>query len=412
MVLLNTIKAAAAMSAILDVNKSSAQPYSPQNLVLADCGIGTNSSNITWSTSRQMNWYKGPVWLSAAEDDPVTPDLAVEMPYGDGQYPWTYKGASAVFPNGDTWSVWIEDGTAEPLRAGKAMGTKDGGTTLACYTYRRPLGASIAANGQGGTHCVSAFVCNNGKDGPRSALPPASTSDDPVPDAPIPSIAVPGASATGAPDLGASSSDTPGPGPAAPDNGTTYQPPFANSSSATLGISVEMSPRPVVWYGTVSHFLSSVRFTSSGICSPAPFENGENSTVTARCQGTVDSPINILPILFDAFKNLGSLSGPGFFAVTPGSSAPFANASSDTTLTLPATFNMTVSDEATGIVMGYMGYEVTTPEHSLGIHCYECNATKFTDNYNSAIAAAFNVLQPVYTQVAIKSRCTFDMVCW
>ncbi|KAK1996347.1 hypothetical protein LX36DRAFT_723455 [Colletotrichum falcatum] len=372
MTISRTLKALTAMSSLN--LQHHAHVNTDQNLVLADCGIGSNLENATWSTSRQMNWYKGSVWSTPAETDPALPDLLVQMPYGHGKYPWNFEGASATFPNGETWSAWIEDGTPETLRAGKAMSTKDGGTTLWCYTYRgRPLGPSVSGN----STCTSAFVCNYLETGP-------------TPWARAPGAAVPS------------------------DNGTVFTDTSNNSSAVgnTLAVKVEVSPRPALWYGTINQFLSSIIFTNSGICSPNSFSNRLNSTVTARCQGTNDTPLNFLPIFFNVLKNLGSLPGPDGYFIHNRGPAPFANDTADDTLTLPATFNLTTYDMATGNLKGFIGYEIVWPEQGMGVHCNDCNTTEFDTNYNAAVASAFDVLYPTYSQVVIESKCTFNTLCW
>ncbi|KAG7106383.1 hypothetical protein HYQ44_013979 [Verticillium longisporum] len=143
---------------------SIAQENWNQNLVLADCGIGTNPENATWSTSRQINWYHDAIWPTSEEINPIAPDQAVEMPYGDGKYPWNFEGASAILPNGDLWSVWINDGTPEPERAGRASSPMNGGTELWCYTYRnRPISTAVSNSS---SICVTAFICNHLGTGP------------------------------------------------------------------------------------------------------------------------------------------------------------------------------------------------------------------------------------------------------
>ncbi|KZL87589.1 hypothetical protein CI238_01441 [Colletotrichum incanum] len=372
MTISRTLKALTAMTSLNLHNH--AYVNTDQNLVLADCGIGSNPENQTWSTSRQMNWYKGAIWSTSAETDPAPPNLVVEMPYGDGEYPWNFEGASATFPNGETWSAWIEDGTPELFHAGKAMSTKDGGTTLWCYTYRgRPVGMSASGN----STCTSAFVCNHLESGP-------------TPWARIPGMATPS------------------------DNGTVFTG-APNSSSAagnTLTVKVEISPRPAVWYGTINHFLSSIIFTTDGVCSPNPFSNRLNSTVTTRCLGTNHTPLNFLPVFFNVLKNLGSLSGSDGYFVHNHGPAPFANDTSDDTLTLPDTFNLTAYDMVTGELKGFIGYEMKWSEPGMGIHCHECNTTKFDTSYNTAVASSFDVLYPTYSQIVIESKCTFDTLCW
>ncbi|EFQ34228.1 hypothetical protein CGRA01v4_03950 [Colletotrichum graminicola] len=366
------LKALTAMSS-LNLQRH-AQVNTDQNLVLADCGIGSSPENATWSTSRQMNWYKGPVWSTPAETGPANPDLLAQMPYDDGKYPWNFQGASATFPNGETWSAWIEDGTPETHRASKAMSTTDGGTTLWCYTYRgRPLGLSASGN----STCTSAFVCNHLETGPT---PWART-----PGADVPS-----------------------------DNATIFTNTINNSSATenTLAVKVDVSPRPALWYGTINQFLSSIIFTTGGICSPNPFSNRLNSTVTARCQGTNDTPLNFLPIFFNVLKNLGSLPGPDGYFIHSHGPAPFANDTADDTLTLPTTFNLTAYDMVTGNLKGFIGYEIEWPEQDMGIHCFDCNTTEFDTNYNTAVASAFDVLYPTYSQIVIESKCTFNTLCW
>ncbi|KAI3552175.1 hypothetical protein CABS01_06512 [Colletotrichum abscissum] len=370
-----TLKAFTVISSLNPFNLHRLAPSNAdQNLVLADCGIGSNPENLTWSTSRQMNWYKGAIWSTPAETDPAPPDMVVEMPYNDGKYPWNYEGASATFSNGDTWSTWIEDGTPELLRAGKAMSTKDGGTTLWCYTYR---GRPISMSASGNSTCISAFICNHLENGP-------------TPWARLPGVWVPTDNGTGS-------------------TGGTNKP---SAEGRTLSVKVEVSPRPAIWYGTIAHFLSSILFTTDGYCSPYPFSNRLNSTVTAHCQGTNATPLNFLPVFFNALKNLGTVPGSdGYFVYNHGP-APFANDTSDDTLTLPATFNLTAYDMATGELKGFIGYEIQWPEPGMGIHCSECNATKFNDEYNTAIASAFDVLYPAYSEVVIESNCTFATLCW
>ncbi|OLN86950.1 hypothetical protein CCHL11_04561 [Colletotrichum chlorophyti] len=376
MTISRTLKALTALSSL---NFPSLSPTSPisaeQNLVLADCGIGTNPENQTWSTSRQMNWYNGPIWIAPPEVDPASPAQVIEMPYGNGKYPWNYEGASATFSNGETWSAWIEDGTSEPLRAGKAMSTKDGGTTLWCYTYR---GRNLGPSASGNTTCVSAFVCNHLENGPTP------WSSFPLTDAP--------------PDNNATSS--------------TDTPVHNTSVVNTLNVKIDVSPRPAVWHGTINHFLSSILFTTEGICSPNSFSSRLNSTVTARCQGANHSPLNFLPVLFNVLKNLGSLSGTGSYFEHNHGPAPFANDTSDDTVTLPSTFNLTVFDSASGELKGFIGYEIKWSEPAIGIHCNECNITKFDEDYNNAIASAFDVLYPAYSQIVIESQCTFSVLCW
>ncbi|RXG44496.1 hypothetical protein VDGE_20723 [Verticillium dahliae] len=263
---------------------SIAQENWNQNLVLADCGIGTNPENATWSTSRQINWYHDAIWPTSEEINPIAPDQAVEMPYGDGKYPWNFEGASAILPNGDLWSVWINDGTPEPERAGRASSPKNGGTELWCYTYRnRPISTAVSNSS---SICVTAFICNHLGTGPTPWTtapgapvqnpPPAppGASGSPVPPSPP---GIPGPPPSPAPP-GQSEPAPPSPPPPPSTPPAAELPPSPTSPSApenarSLKVSVDLSPKPAVWLGTVDAFLSSIKVAATNICQPLPIAN-------------------------------------------------------------------------------------------------------------------------------------------
>src|SRR5690349_3539363 len=73
-----------------------------EELVLADCGIGTLPNGA--SSSRQMAYH-----LSGhkVNGNTVQPAMIVNVPW-DGSYPWRKSGVSARFPNGVTFQVVID----------------------------------------------------------------------------------------------------------------------------------------------------------------------------------------------------------------------------------------------------------------------------------------------------------------
>lgn len=139
----------------------SALKFPKENLVLCDCRIGDNKAHPDWSTSRQMNWYQELSWPQTTYSYPEAPDMAVQVPFKDGIYPWVPKGATATMPNGNVWSAYIEDGTPDGFKAGSAVNTKESGQLLNCWAYRgRPVSAAINKTVNHDAVCWSAFVCN------------------------------------------------------------------------------------------------------------------------------------------------------------------------------------------------------------------------------------------------------------
>lgn len=352
-----------------------------QNLVLADCGIGDNPENLTWSTSRQMNWYSGAIWSSSAETNPAAPDQVVELPYGDGKYPWNYQGVSATMVNGDLWSVWIDDGTPEPLRAGRAYSPKDGGTNLWCYTYRdRPISTALSSSQ---TICVTAFICNHREDGPT---PWANGEDAP----------------TGPPPP---SSDLP-PVPSAPASSPTPSEEPPQGAVRSLKTSVQLSPRPATWLGDVESLIDGIK-AENGYCDPAPIANGLNSSITFNCQ-MWNETLDLYPLFISSFRNLGSLSDAGnWFGRSSGLNP---NSTQDDRLRLPQTGSFIATDGDTGRLQGTFGWSVINGP-VLVTHCYACNNSLFNDAYDEAVSSAFAPMYPVYNRFVLESKCSAPIVC-
>ncbi|PNH40740.1 hypothetical protein VD0004_g6298 [Verticillium dahliae] len=399
---------------------SIAQENWNQNLVLADCGIGTNPENATWSTSRQINWYHDAIWPTSEEINPIAPDQAVAMPYGDGKYPWNFEGASAILPNGDLWSVWINDGTPEPERAGRASSPKNGGTELWCYTYRnRPISTAVSNSS---SICVTAFICNHLGTGPTPWTtapgapvqnpPPAppGASGSPVPPSPP---GIPGPPPSPAPP-GQSEPAPPSPPPPPSTPPAAELPPSPTSPSApenarSLKVSVDLSPKPAVWLGTVDAFLSSIKVAATNICQPLPIANGQTSNITVNCQAVNESAIQYLPILFQVVRNLGAQSDAGhWFRSSPGLRV---NDTSDDTFQLPQDFRLIATDEATSQVQAFISWEVESTARSSVLNCSRCDPSKFDTAYGQAILAPFSGLAPYYSRLLVESKCFPEVVC-
>ena len=69
-----------------------------ENLVLADCGIGTIPGQPTWSTSREVLYYPSDVWT--IDGTPNRPTMMANVPW-DGSYPWRSNGVDVKLPNGE-----------------------------------------------------------------------------------------------------------------------------------------------------------------------------------------------------------------------------------------------------------------------------------------------------------------------
>ena len=144
------------------VTSAGGQKNGDEDLILCDCGIGDDKAQPNWSTSRQMNWYKQITWPDSGYAYPNAPDMAVEVPYRNGKYPWNPSGATATMPNGDVWTAYIQDGTPDGFKAGTAVSTKDGKDMLNCWAYRgRPVSAAVNTTLTKNAICWTAFVCNH-----------------------------------------------------------------------------------------------------------------------------------------------------------------------------------------------------------------------------------------------------------
>lgn len=132
-----------------------------ENLVLADCGIGLGANG--GSTSREMMYYSGAAWGA--------PTYMANVPW-DGSYPWRTSGVSQTLPNGDKWTVVIDNKVGDPKLSGMAWHSYDN-VVLTCWS-RHLDGLFTLADGK---KCSMAYICNH-------APAPAPTPAPPPPPAP------------------------------------------------------------------------------------------------------------------------------------------------------------------------------------------------------------------------------------
>lgn len=160
---------ATALVAALSTTPALAEYNEAENLVLADCGIGSDGT----SSSRHMLYYKGAVW-SADGANTYAPDMDVNIPW-DGSYPWRVSAVEADFPNGDHFSAWVDPQYKDPETAGFAWHHYDP-HAFTCFSYHKKFLHQLPD----GQWCSSAYVCNHG----RSAVPAPKPSHTPSPSRP------------------------------------------------------------------------------------------------------------------------------------------------------------------------------------------------------------------------------------
>ena len=127
-----------------------------EHLVLADCGMPPEGGD---STSREMMYY--PSFPRNGEDKWIGPDMMVNVPW-DGSYPWRSSGVKATFPNGDTFSVYLNPAIADPGVAGAAHHTYDNQHIFTCYSQHE-RGIYTLDDGK---ECASAYVCKHANSEP------------------------------------------------------------------------------------------------------------------------------------------------------------------------------------------------------------------------------------------------------
>ncbi|CZT41183.1 uncharacterized protein RSE6_00896 [Rhynchosporium secalis] len=150
--------------------------YRPnEHLVLVDCGIGLLPNGA--STSREMAYYPGSYNPGGRNTKWVQPEMIANVAW-DGSYPWRRGGVTTKFPNGDSFSVWlnpdIKDWAQSNSYAGDAKHTY--GNDFKCWAEHGKTAFTLAD----GKVCTSAYICFHPPDTPAPAPAPAPAPPRPV----------------------------------------------------------------------------------------------------------------------------------------------------------------------------------------------------------------------------------------
>lgn len=363
---------------------STAEKTDNATLVLCDCGIGDNKDQPSWSTSRQMNWYKSLTWPDSVKKYPAAPDMAVEVPFGNGVYPWNPTGATEKMPNGDVWSVYVEEQTPEGFKAGNAV-HKDG-ETLDCWSYHgRPISAAVNKTANHDAICWSAFVCNSNNSPPErpSDMTPTTTS---------PSATAP------------STSDF------------TQQPtPTESSGNKILSVDVGVSPRFINWPNNWDAFINNFVWDQiTGNCVGGPFR-GDGFTMTFECSGIqIDSDTHMTLQLIKALRDVGMNSL--WFNQNP--VIPGTNISTNGTIpnppswvVMPESLSLTATDIAAQKVLGHLSY-TTKYDNFLANPCSTCETARFNAGFFDPILEAMKGTFPEYNNYHVQAVCDPWVVCF
>ncbi|CEJ89762.1 hypothetical protein VHEMI05587 [[Torrubiella] hemipterigena] len=378
---------------------ANAQKGDHEQLVLADCGIGDNHQHPTWSTSRQMNWYKSLTWPSSARQYPPAPNMAVEIPYKDGIYPWVSSGLTANMPNGDDWTVWIAENTPEGLNAGAAMSYKNGGVSLNCWAYHgRPVSAAINKTVNANAICWSAFVCNKDDQAPKRA-----SDQSPGTSSTVPISTTATSTATTTASVPTTSSE-----PSTTSQSTTETAAPA-PSAGVLKVDTSVNPRFIVWPGTWEVFVNSfVWDQKTGQCVGRPFI-GADYSINFDCSGVqIDSDTHMTLILIKALKDLGLHSL--WFGQTPALPGNGTLTSSAPQLIMPEAFKITATDVANGKVLGSLSYKAQLNHFTTG-SCSPCETQRFNAEFFTPILEAMKGTYPEFNDYRVEAICDPWVVC-
>lgn len=375
-----------------------AQQFRDEDLILCDCGIGDNPDHSEWSTSRQMNWYQEINWPSSAYKYPEAPDMAVEVPFKEGWYPWVPTGATATMPNGDVWTAYIEDGTPDGFKAGSAVTTKEGGQMLNCWAYRgRPVSAAINKTINHDAICWSAFVCNRDNHPPprpadmgsqtstlttSSAAPSTTFFSEP------PHTAIPTASSGGQP----------------------VPVPTSTPRTGQLAVYSTVSPRFINWQSSWGAFINSfVWDQTTGNCVGGPIK-GQGYTINVECAGVkIDEDTHMTLLLIKALRDVGLKSL--WFNQNP--AIPGINGTNITApswVVMPEAFTIRATDLSNRNVVGYLSY-ATKYDGFLSGPCSACEPARFNSDFFDPIISAVQGSYPVYNNFTVEAQCSPWMAC-
>ncbi|PHH85978.1 hypothetical protein CDD83_10906 [Cordyceps sp. RAO-2017] len=372
---------------------SSAIKFPKEDLILCDCGIGDNEEHPDWSTSRQMNWYQDIAWPRSAYAYPEAPDMAVQVPFKDGIYPWVPHGVTATMPNGDVWSAYIEDGTPDGFKAGTAVTTKEGGQRLNCWAYRgRPISAAINKTVNHDAVCWSAFVCN------RDDLPPARPKD-------MGSQTSSLTTASAAPTTSFYSQP-----PSVPVTPAGEPAPTPAPHAGTLSVYSTVSPRfinwPDSWQAFINHFMWD---KTTGRC-VEPQIQGNGYTIAIDCAGIqIDEDTHMTLLMIKALRDVGLHSL--WFNQNP--VVPSNNGTvpaGQNWVVMPETFTLQAIDAATDSVVGRLSYK-THHDGFLSGPCSTCEPARFSATFFDPMIAAIQGAYPKYWNFTVQAQCNPWMEC-
>ncbi|KAJ4136333.1 hypothetical protein NW768_003945 [Fusarium equiseti] len=384
----------AAIGALLATAQAQSKIRHPdEDLILADCGIGDNKDHPKWSTSRQVNWYKDIKWPEDASSFPAAPDLAVEVPYGSGQYPWNPKGTTVKLSNGVVWTAYINPAVADGMPAGSAVTTKEGGQELNCFAYRgRPVSAALNKTVTDDAVCLSAFVCNRDKQAPPRpsdmSSPTSTLQTKPLPPATT-FISTPPATAS--------------------PTGGNEPPPPADPNAGKLFVNALVSPRFINWPSTWQAFIEKFSWDrQTGKCVAQPIK-GDGYTINIDCAGIqIDSDSHLTLLLIKSLNDLGMNStlfnqNP----IVPGK----RNATSDHWVVMPEAFSLQAIDVAHQNTVGYLSYN-TSYDNFLSGPCSSCDTKRFDTQFFNPILAAMKGTYPRYNSYNVEAQCSPWMACY
>lgn len=372
------------------------QALSKDDLILCDCGIGDDKEHPDWSTSRQMNWYSKITWPASAYAYPKAPDMAVQVAYKDGTYPWTPEGVTATMPNGDVWTAYIENGTPDGFKAGSAVSTKDGKQMLSCWAYRgRPVSAAINKTVNHDAICWTAFVCNKENHPPphpkdmgsrtstlTTATSPPATSVFSQPPATVVTTVT--------------ESDQPSQ--------------TANPQTGSLSVYATVNPRFINWQNTWQEFINHfVWDKNTGRCvgDPAP---GLGYKISFDCAGIqIDEDTHMTLLLIKALRDVG-LNSLWFDQnpVIPGTNG--TNSTTPSWVVMPESFTIQATDVATNNVVGQLSYK-THYDGFLSGPCSTCETGRFNSKFFDPIISAVQGSYPAFNNFSIQAQCDPWMAC-
>lgn len=336
-----------------------------------------------------MNWYENLTWPKSVDEWPNAPNMTVQVPYGDGAYPWVTSGTTEKMSNGDVWTVYIRSSTPNGYQAGTAVSKHDGGDTLNCWAYRgRPVSSAINQTVNAHAICWSAFVCNHDSHAPPlvngmgSKTSTLQTSSAPPETSFVSATRPSGATAT----------------------------PTGTAQGRSLLVQASVNPRFVTWKHSWAQFIKDLVWDRrTGKCLGAPIQ-GDGYTIVVDCDGVQLGPNTQMTLqLIEALQNVGIQSQ--WFSQSPpvpSISGKFPNATS--WVIMPEAFSLQATDTAKKQVIGYFKY-TTKYNGFISGPCQTCDTARFNKQFFDPIIAAMEGTYPDYTSFEVQADCNPWMVC-